>query len=242
MSRKSKKPTTDPPKPAEPHLTVNATPDEGADRAIARALLRPSVNGARTLYLIDKRRNGGESQLRLMGLVDELSAQCAEVSKGNLGRPEAMLTAQARTLESLFQDLTNLAYNNLNNFDVAERLFRLAFKAQGQSRAIIETLGTIKNPPMVFAKQANVTTGPQQVNNGHFATSTRAGAGAREKDSIVQNELLEQINGERLETGTASCTGRSDTELETVGALNRAAIGKRQGAVIRQCVLWGPSR
>jgi hypothetical protein len=76
---------------------------------------------------------------------------------------------------------------------------------------------------VVFAKQANVTTGPQQVNNAHVDTSTRAGAGAREKDLIGRNELLEQTNGERLETGTASGAGRSDTELETVGAFNGAA-------------------
>ena len=28
-----------------------------------------------------------------------------------------------------------------------------------------ETINTIKNPPVVIAKQANITSGPQQVNN-----------------------------------------------------------------------------
>jgi hypothetical protein len=46
-----------------------------------------------------------------------------------------MLTAQAHTLDALFSDLTRLAYQNLNNFDAGDRLFRLAFKAQGQARA-----------------------------------------------------------------------------------------------------------
>jgi hypothetical protein len=61
---------------------------------------------------------------------------------------------QAQTLEALFGDLTRLAYNNLGNFDAAERLFRLAFKVQGQARATVETLAAMKNPPFVSAKQA----------------------------------------------------------------------------------------
>lgn len=37
---------------------------------------------------------------------------------------------------------------------------------QSQSRASIETLAVIKNPPLVFAQQANIANGPQQVNSG----------------------------------------------------------------------------
>jgi hypothetical protein len=41
---------------------------------------------------------------------------------------------------------------------------RLALKAQTQCRATVETLATMKNP-VVFAKQANIAHGPQQINN-----------------------------------------------------------------------------
>lgn len=41
--------------------------------------------------------------------------------------------------------------------------FRMALKAQNQCRMTLETLATIENPPVVFARQANVTTGPQQI-------------------------------------------------------------------------------
>jgi hypothetical protein len=40
---------------------------------------------------------------------------------------------------------------------------RLAFKAQGQCRSTFETLALMKNPP-VFARNANIANGPQQVN------------------------------------------------------------------------------
>ena len=48
----------------------------------------------------------------------------------------------------------------------AETYVRLALKAQAQCRATLETLATIKNPPVVYARQANIAAGRQQVNNG----------------------------------------------------------------------------
>jgi len=42
---------------------------------------------------------------------------------------------------------------------------RLALEAQNQCRMTLETLATIKNPPTVFARQANIAHRPQQVNN-----------------------------------------------------------------------------
>jgi hypothetical protein len=155
----------------------------------------------------------------LEGLTDELAAQSAEVSSGRSARPEAMLMNQAHTLEALFGDLTRLAYNHLSNFEVAERLFRLAFRAQSPARATVETLAAVKNPPMVIARQANVTSGPQQVNNGiAMPMPSRA-----RQSEIRPTELLEQKHGgEWLDTGAAGAKGRVDPAVEAVGAVNRA--------------------
>ncbi len=49
--------------------------------------------------------------------------------------------------------------------DATDRYMRLALKAQAQCRATLETLAKIKNPPTLFAQQANIAHGPQQVNN-----------------------------------------------------------------------------
>ena len=44
---------------------------------------------------------------------------------------------------------------------------RQALKAQAQCRATLEALAEIKNPrPVAFVKQANISGGHQQVNNG----------------------------------------------------------------------------
>jgi hypothetical protein len=66
-----------------------------------------------------------------------------------------------------------------------EIYLRLALKAQNQCRMTLETLATIKNPPAVFAKQANIAHGPQQVNNGAETL-----APAREEKTIQSNELI----------------------------------------------------
>lgn len=42
---------------------------------------------------------------------------------------------------------------------------RMALRAQNQARATAETLAAVKNPTVVFARQANIAHGPQQVNN-----------------------------------------------------------------------------
>jgi hypothetical protein len=146
-------------------------------------------------------------------LIEELAAQCTEVSQGNLQRPEALLMAQSTTLDAIFQDLTQLAYKHLNQLDAAERLLRLAFRAQSQSRATVETLGNMKNPPMVFARQANMTTGPQQVNNALALAPAGVPSGP--------NELLEYDDDKRLELSTSSSAGRSGSKVATLAKVNR---------------------
>jgi hypothetical protein len=62
-------------------------------------------------------------------------------------------------------------------------------------------LSDIKNPSVVCAKQANITHGNQQINNGV--------PGPRiQENKNYSNELLEHTHGERLDTrekSTASC-------------------------------------
>jgi len=43
--------------------------------------------------------------------------------------------------------------------DAADTDMRLALRAQSQCRATLETLAAIKNPPVVFANQANIAHG-----------------------------------------------------------------------------------
>ena len=88
----------------------------------------------------------------------------SRVHGGDLREAEILLTAQAVTLNTMFTHLASMAAKT-EYVDHLDRYMRLALKAQGQCRATLETLATIKNPPVVFARQANIAQGPQQVNN-----------------------------------------------------------------------------
>jgi hypothetical protein len=82
----------------------------------------------------------------------------------------------------------------------------------------LETLSAIKNPPVVYAKQANIAHGPQQVNNG--TAPARA-----EENSDRPNKLLEQSNEISMDAGTPGATGSSNSAMEAVGEIDRAANG-----------------
>jgi hypothetical protein len=192
-------------------VSVEGKQGEAEGAAVARTALRPTVNAAMTTATLVGRAFG---TVELVDLVNELSEQCRLTTAGNLGRPEAMLTAQAHTLDAIFNHLARRAARNMGEYmDAADRYMRLALKAQGQCRATLEALANIKNPPsLAFVGQANIAHGPQQVNNEPTRT--------REIES-EQSKLLEQTNGERLDTRAAGQAIDADTHLEAVGAFHR---------------------
>lgn len=156
--------------------------------------------------------------LDLTALSDELMAQISAVTKGDLQRAEAMLIAQAHTLEALFCELTRRAGLNMGEYlQAAETYMRLALKAQSQCRATLETLATMKNPPVAFVRQANIAHGPQQVNNAPAGDAPRA----RESE-IEPNELLEVTDGNRLDAGATTTAIGADSDVEAVGTIDRA--------------------
>ena len=79
-----------------------------------------------------------------------------------------MLSAQAVAFNAVFAEMARRAALNMGeHIGATESYMRPALKAQSQSRATVETLATIKNPPVVFARQTNINNGgQQQVNNG----------------------------------------------------------------------------
>ena len=109
--------------------------------------------------------------------------------------------------------------------DAGERYLRLALKAQSQCRTTVESLAEIKNPrPVAFVRQANISNGPQQVNNGggpNFETNTRTPVRPGEFEN-PQSKLLERQSNEWMDTRATAATSRANPALETVGAIHRA--------------------
>ena len=162
--------------------------EEAAERRkrVSSQVIGP-VGSARVVIEEFGKRLWGEMDFQ--ALSDNLAEKCRMVNAGNLGPAENMLFLQAKSLETIFSTLACRAMRQeyLEQFEVN---LKLALRAQSQCRATLETLAALKNPPVVFAKQANIANGPQQVNNGNFETSTRVGAHAGETGN-KPNELLE---------------------------------------------------
>jgi hypothetical protein len=151
-------------------------------------------------------------------LVQDLDKRIGKIKDGDMSSVEAMLFGQAKVLETMFTSLARRAANNdgLKQFQVN---LTLALKAQAQCRSTLEALAEIKNPrPVQFVKQANMTTGPQQVNNGYAGTPShngiQSGAGNIQSE---QNKLLEADHGNYLDTRAQGAAGRANQTVEAVG-------------------------
>lgn len=161
--------------------------------------------------------------------VQALRVSIAEVNRGDLRSAETVLVGQAAALNAMFAELARRAALNMGEYmDAADKYMRLALKAQSQCRATLETLAVIKNPP-VFAKQANIAHGPQQVNNGSFENSTPAPAHAGENGS-QQTKLLEDGHdgGTHMDIGAAAAAARGNSAVEALAPVNRTDKPRRK--------------
>jgi hypothetical protein len=189
-------------------LEVTAQSKEDEAMARARNVIAPTVRGAVTTHAF----SAVFGEFDLASLIEALAEQNRKVRDGSLSRAESLLMTQAQTLDAIFNELARRAAGNMGEYmNAMDRYLRLALKAQSQCRATLETLAALKNPPVIYAKQANIANGPQQVNN---ATSP---ARAGEKNVIEPNELLEQQHEQRLDTGTPSAAIGADSSMATVG-------------------------
>lgn len=102
-----------------------------------------------------------------------------------------------------------------------ETLLRLALKAQTQCRATLETLAAIKNPPVIFAKQANIANGQQQINN--VSPATHAG-----ENENQQNELLTELPDEKMDARRTGTAIEVDKAVAAVDKSHRGKNSRRQ--------------
>lgn len=166
-------------------------------------------------------------RLDLWATAQELVSRGNDVVKGDTAGMQRMLISQAHALESIFvkESRRASAQEYLPQF---EAHLKLALRAQNQCRMTLETLAAIKNPPVVFAKQANIAHGHQQVNNGEGIPVARAGESGK-----PQTELLEAPHAkpEWVDAGAARAATPSDSEVATVEAIDGTAHQGRQGNV-----------
>ncbi len=202
-------------------LKVSATSPEDAAEKIAKVVTSPEAAAARVILAAEVASTAGPL-LDMPALLGELRGLTAQGPAVGLAGAEAMLAGQAVALQSLFVNLTERAMR-AELLPTLQALMGMALQCQKQSRNALATLAEIRNPRRaMFIKQLNQAA-MQQVNN--------QGAKGQpvNSESPPLNELLEELHGERLESGTAGAASGGDSEMATVGAVNRSPDGSRQG-------------
>lgn len=190
-------------------------------RATADSALDPALQGALTVKSYGERVVGPLNQSALWTMLRSLTA---EVGRTNLARGVQMLAVQAHTLDGIYNRLVRDALDS-EWLERSETLFKLAFRAQSQSRATWETISLIQNPPVAgYVNQANIAHGHQQVNNG--------AAIARARDEKPPSKLLDQTRHEPddwMDRRAPQTTSEAHSKLEAVVEVDRTEDAERQG-------------
>lgn len=186
---------------------------------LARGLTQPEVRSASVIQYFDP-------SLDINFVAQEMRDQSAEIRKGNMGRAEEMLIAQAHSLDALFANLARKAHGNMEAgyLQATETYMRLALRAQNQCRTTLETLSAIKNPPVIYAKQANFANGPQQINNGVEPNPEPMAKGVTHalENETDQNKLGGSSNELLPNPRTLETVGRTMQGAEALGEVHRA--------------------
>ncbi len=199
-------------------LTVTHPDGKSSERVMAELALNPVTSNTATARIFVA---GTIGTIDLTESIAVMGEKAARVKAGDLTEAEVTLMAQAVALDAIFTELARRAGANMGGYmNATETYLRLAFKAQSQCRATLETLAEIKNPRAVaFVRQANIAHGPQQVNNATAAGESLARGG---KSAIQANEQLGVSHGERLDTSAQGATSAANPELVPVGKIDRA--------------------
>ena len=202
-------------------LTINGKLGETMPQSKARAATKASLNASMVVNAFQGNIMGKD--VDISGLVTTMQTKFKEVNDGDLSTLEAMLVGQATALQTMF---TSLAMRAANQEYLKQNglYMTLALKAQAQSRATISALVDLKYPKQAatFVKQANISSGHQQVNNQSAPELYEQAHAHAEDFQTTPNKLLETNHGQRLDIGAQAQTGRTNQRVEAVGAIHRA--------------------
>jgi hypothetical protein len=203
-------------KPADEKVLTEKADNQRKDELWAQIGLGATASASAVSHrfldgLIDPKSTSWQA---LAGVLDETTKK---VNEGDLVPLEDMLISQATALQAIFTHLTIRASceTHLKQY---EAFLGLGLKAQSQSRATLQALIELKLPRQaVFAKQANIAHGHQQVNN-HAGDASRT-----EEIQPNQNKLLadQTYGGTYLDTIPTGSASQGDKALATLEAIDR---------------------
>jgi len=195
-------------KPNPNKLTIQAEEGESDERKLAQVMLSPTVPNTLAAQSFLKSLFG---EVDLTEAATVMREKSIKINSGDLSDLESTLATQAVSLNAIFATLAKRSASSeyVNQMEIN---MRLALKAQSQCARTIEILAAVKNPPVVFAKQANIAHGHQQVNNDR--QPTHAGK------ANSSNELLNEDSNETLDTRGTAKTIRANQELAAMESLD----------------------
>lgn len=144
-----------------PTVVVQAVEGESFSRTKARRVLKNDLGSA----LVMSELVYGNSELEVLDLCAVLRERGEDVERGDLAKLLGTLGIQAIVLDGIFTNFARRAAMAKTN-DELERYLRIAMKAQSQCRTTVESIAVTQQGPAIFAKNANINNGQQQVNNG----------------------------------------------------------------------------
>ena len=197
-----------PAKKSDKGLTIHARQDESDEQAVARTMLSPALQSARTL----KEYMDSSDRLELQAMIDSLEKQVELIEAGNFKRVDQMLLSQAHTLDAIANNLFRTAKNQTYTSNL-ESCLKLGLRAQNQCRTTLEALVRVKNPK-THLNQTNIAHN-QQINNQLGKAQSKLSS--------------EEVDGERLDPETPQEAVRGDQTLETVGAKHCTKNAERKG-------------
>lgn len=216
------KPTKNSASNGEGELTAVPGPDRS--EMLAKLATRPSINAA--AVMVSYSSPLGIAHDDLGALMDQLGEDVKDVWAGDMTRAEAILFGQAHALQAIFMNLARraTAQNHMKNW---EAYLRMAMKAQNQCRMTLETLATIKNPPVVFARQANINNGGQQQINNRSERAPGVASAQAAFESVAHDKIPKQQHGERLDVVAARPADKTASHLAPMAKVQRTASDRR---------------
>lgn len=202
---------TEPTKNDSKTLLLKQEKDKSKNRQFAEISLSAPVLNALTTQNYSQRLMG---EIDITEAVSVMRDKVSKVNTGDLTELEATLTAQTVSLDAIFNELAKRAIGS-DTMSKLEIYLRLSLKAQSQCARSIEVLAAMKNPPIVYAKQANISHGNQQVNNDGNPNASHT-----EKKINQPNELLVKDNygSAQMDERATQTTIPNDKAMATVAA------------------------
>lgn len=212
-------------------VTINVSGLETPEHAAARTMIDGAISNAFLFQVASASMVPAFTATTTDAVLLEMAKQGQAVADGDLGAVVKMLSSQMTVLNAVFANCLNKALRT-DHPQMTEAYMRMALRAQSNCRTNAEAITAITHPPhpAVFAKQANISSGPQQINNQQINLDGSLSHARTEQTETAPSKLLEARNLDaRMDGGATGATADGDPEVETVEILDGTTNQHRQG-------------